>query len=101
METEEETNTEKGSDLPRVGSGTWGARVVICYTVFFTNLPPLISINVTKNSQAVALLDEAAQAANSPSFGRLWASHIILTCILTFSSSLHHVFRDKEKSSKP
>lgn len=98
METEEETNTEKGRHLPRVRSGTWGAWVVIYYTMFFTNLPPLISINMNKNSPAVALPD---RAANSPSFIRLWASNTLLNHILTFNSSLHSVSRGKVKSRKP
>lgn len=71
VEPEEETNREKGSDLPRVRAETRGSRVAICCPMFFAKLPPLVSVNMTKNSQAVALLGEAAQAANSPRFIRL------------------------------
>lgn len=70
-ELEKETNTEKGSDLPRVRAEMRGARVVIYCPMFFAKLPPLISVNMPKNSQAIALLGEAAQAANSPRFIRL------------------------------
>lgn len=58
--------------------------------MLFTNLPPLVSITVTKNSQAVALLVEAVQAANSPSSMRLWASNIILSwhSVVLYATSL-------------
>lgn len=46
----------KGSGLPRVRSGLWGAWAVIYDTVLLSNLPPLVSISVAENSWAAALL---------------------------------------------